>query len=382
MGQTASITAIVDYACYSHPSWLIMLASKHRSRAVSDLFNENGQPETPQQKGGKARAERLTPEQRADIARTAAQSRWGGDGPVLKATHGSSDRPLVIGDLSLPCYVLEDGRRVLSLGGMVRALGMSIGGGGKGEGDRLGRFLGSKSISPFVSNDLISRIRNPIRFQAPTGGSVATGYEATILPDICDAILASRKNSKLHPQQAHIADQAEILVRGLARVGIIALVDEATGYQEVRDRKALEEILNKFLSEHLRPWTKTFPDEYFTEMFRLKKWRIPGLPTARPGVMAQYTRDIVYARIAPGVLGELEVRNPTDGHGRRRHKHHQHLSGDHGHPKLKDHLDDVVILMRAAETWPEFRRLLERVKPRISAPGELPFDPGDDEDNA
>lgn len=349
---------------------------------MSDLFDRADQPETPQQRGGKARAERLTPEQRAQIARTAAHSRWGGDGPVLKATHGSSDRPLVIGSLSIPCYVLEDGRRVLSLGGMVRALGMSIGGGGKGEGDRLGRFLGSNSISPFVSNDLLSRMKTPIRFQSPLGGSVASGYEATILPDICDAVLASRQEGKLRPQQAHVAEQAETLVRGLARVGIIALVDEATGYQEVRDRKALEEILNKYLSEKLQPWTKTFPNEYFSEMFRLRKWRMPQLPTARPGAIAQYTRDIVYARLAPGVLKELEVRNPTDGHGRRRHRHHQHLSGDYGHPKLKDHLDDVVILMRASESWPEFRRLLERVKPRISAPDELPFNPADDEQDA
>lgn len=349
---------------------------------MADLFDEDGAPETPQQKGGKARAEKLTPEQRAEIARAAAQSRWGGDEAVLRATHGSSDRPLVIGDLSLPCYVLEDGRRVLSLGGMVRALGMSIGGGGKGEGDRLSRFLGSNSINPYVSNELSSRIKTPIRFQAPTGGSIATGYEATILPDICDAILASRKSGKLRPQQAHIADQAEILVRGLARVGIIALVDEATGYQEVRDRKALEEILNKYISEELRKWTPTFPNDYFTQIFRLKNWKAPSFPTARPGIMAHYTNDIVYSRLAPGVLHELQQRNPIIEHGRRKHKHFQHLTEDHGHPKLKEHLGDVVVLMKAAASWQEFRRLLDRVKPLVNAPDELPLSTRTDEDDA
>lgn len=346
---------------------------------MADLF-DNGEQPTPQQKGGRARAEQLTPEQRAEIARTAAQSRWGSNNAVLKATHGSSDRPLVIGELSIPCYVLEDGRRVLSLGGMIRALGMSIGGGGKGEGDRLGRFLSSNSINPFVSSDLSSRIKTPVRFQAPTGGSVATGYEATILPDICDAILASRKEGKLRPQQAHIADQAEILVRGLARVGIIALVDEATGYQEVRDRKALEEILNKYISEELRKWTPTFPNEYFSGIFKLKNWSMPSFPTARPGVIAHYTKDIVYSRLAPGVLAELQALNPTDGHGRRKHKLFQHLTPDHGHPKLKDHLRDVVLLMDASQTWPEFKKLLDRVKPRVNAPGELPLSPDVEED--
>ena len=339
---------------------------------MTDLFGALPEAETRQQRGGRARAENLTPEQRSEIARTAAQSRWANETPVLKATHGSSDRPLVIGALSLPCYVLEDGRRVLSLGGMMRALGMSTGG-GKGEGDRLARFAASNSINPFLSSELVSRIKSPIRFQAPTGGSVATGYEATILPDICDAVLASRLAKSLRPQQAHIANQAEILVRGLARVGIIALVDEATGYQEVRDRKALEEILNKYISEELRKWTPTFPNDYFSEIFRLKTWRAPKFPTARPGIMAHYTNDVVYSRLAPGVLQELQRINPLIPQGGRKHKHFQHLTSDHGHPKLKEHLGDVVVLMKASATWQEFKRLLDRVKPVISVPGELPL---------
>ena len=96
---------------------------------MRDLFG-GGEEETPQQKGGKARAEKLTPEQRKDIARAAAQQRWAADENVLKATHGSNDHPLKIGNMEIPCYVLEDGRRVLSLGGMTKSLGMSIGGGG------------------------------------------------------------------------------------------------------------------------------------------------------------------------------------------------------------------------------------------------------------
>lgn len=346
---------------------------------MADLF---GNDDTPQQRGGRARANKLSPEQRREIARAAALSRWGDDEHVLQATHGSSDKPLIIGDLKIPCYVLEDGRRVLSLGGMLDALGMSKGG-RPGRGDRLAQFAASKPISPFLSNKLSRMMNEPVRFRTPTGGSVAYGYEATILPEICDAVLEARKSGKLLKRQDHIAERCEILVRALARVGIIALVDEVTGYQEVRDRKALEEIINKYISKELQKWTKTFPDEYFTHIFRLRKWKIPGLPSARPGAMAVFTKDIVYARLAPGILKELEDRNPTDGHGRRRRKHHQYLTRDHGHPKLNEHLDDLVLLMKVSETWQEFRRLLDRAKPRISAPGELPYFTGDDsEDNA
>lgn len=116
---------------------------------------------------------------------------------VHAATHGSDDHPLRIGDIEIPCYVLEDGRRVLSLGGMVRALGMSIGSAAGKQGDRLYQFATGKGISPYVSNELISRMESAIQFRAPSGGSAATGYEATILADLCEAVLAARQAGAL-----------------------------------------------------------------------------------------------------------------------------------------------------------------------------------------
>jgi hypothetical protein len=87
--------------------------------------------------------------------------------------------------------------------------------------------LSRSAISKYLLevNDLTARIRKPIKFVPPGGGPVAHGYEATILADICDAVLSN----VLQRQQEHIADQCEILLRGFARIGIIALVDEATG---------------------------------------------------------------------------------------------------------------------------------------------------------
>ena len=187
--------------------------------------------------GGIARANALTHEELSESGRRAAAARWSAN--VQRATHGSLDHPLKIGDIELPCYVLEDGRRVLSLGGMVRAMGMSIGGTGGRQGDQLYQFSTQKALSRYVNKELLSRMSDPIRFQAPTGGSPASGYEATILPDLCEAVLAARQAGDLRADQLHIAKSCEILVRGLARVGIIALIDEATGYQLDRAKNAL-----------------------------------------------------------------------------------------------------------------------------------------------
>jgi hypothetical protein len=88
----------------------------------------------------------------------------------------------------------------------------------------------------------------------------------------CDAVLEAWKRGALGEQQRHIADQAEIFVRAFARVGIIALVDEVTGYQENRDRQALHQIMEAYIAKVLLPWTKRFPDEFYRELFRLRGW--------------------------------------------------------------------------------------------------------------
>jgi hypothetical protein len=67
-------------------------------------------------KGGKARAEKLSAEQRSEIAKKAVEARWArvrGEKPlsqIPKATHAGT---LKIGDVELSCAVLEDGTRVL-----------------------------------------------------------------------------------------------------------------------------------------------------------------------------------------------------------------------------------------------------------------------------
>jgi hypothetical protein len=204
---------------------------------------------------------------------------------------------------------------------------------------------------------------NPIKFRTPNG-NVAYGYEATILADICDAVLQARAEGKLQKQQEHIARQCEILVRGFARVGIIALIDEATGYQEVRARQALEKILEKFISDELLKWAKMFPDEFYTQMARLRGLHYSEIATKRPPYIGRLTNDIVYERLAPGVLEELKRKNPKDDKGRRKHKHFQYLTEDIGNPRLREHLWAVIGLMRASSNWRNFYSLLNRAFPK------------------
>lgn len=320
-------------------------------------------------KGGVARAQALTKEKRSEIARKAALAK-AEIAKLPKATHGSSDHPLKLGNLEIPCYVLDDGRRVLSLGGMVKALGMSIGSAGGGEGDRLFSFATGKSISPFINNDLMSRMKTPVRFQAPTGGSAASGYEATILPDLCDAVLEARKAGALRPQQAHIAIQCEILVRALARVGIIALVDEATGYQRDRAKDALAKILEAYVAKELQPWVRTFDANFYEQMFRLRGLPYPPEnPNFRPQYFGKLTNDIVYRRLAPGVLEALKQESSK---AEKKGRLHQHLTAGYGRQSLLRHLGTVDAAMRLSKDWPDFMLKLNLLAPRYDET--LPLD--------
>lgn len=320
-------------------------------------------------KGGHARAQALTKEERSAIARKAVEARWqkAGKTPekIAVATHGSPDRPLKIGDLEIPCYVLADGKRVIVRRGILNSLGMTDGTASRileKRIDRLTKFVEGKSLNPFISNELLELIKSPIKFQT-TNGTVAYGYEATILADLCEAILKAREKGELHHQQVHIAEHAEILVRGFARVGIIALVDEATGYQDDRARDALAKILEAFVAKEIQKWVKTFQADFYKELFRLQGWAFTG-KTQRPALVGRLTNDLVYSRLAPGVLDELRRMNPPDEKGRRKHKLFQGLTPDVGHPKLVEHLAIVTAFMKASMSWKQFKELLDRVKPK------------------
>lgn len=322
-------------------------------------------------KGGIARAKALTPHERAEIAKAGADARWG----TPKASHFGDLR---IGELDIPCAVLPDGTRVLSTRGVGKALGRSHGGADWKRQDDVGAaggklpfFLSAAGLKPFISNELMALVTEPIQYRHSKGGGVAHGIKASALPMICDVWLKARDGGALSRPQAEVAARADLLMRGLAHVGVIALVDEATGYQEVRDRKALQAILDQYLKKELAAWAKRFPDDFYKEMFRLKGWPMNPAQVKRPGIVGTYTNNIVYDRLAPGILEELEKRNPKDDKGNRKGKHHQLLTEEVGHPALAQHLYAVIGAMRAHSTWEDFLLFLNRAFPKKNSNLEL-----------
>jgi hypothetical protein len=274
----------------------------------------------------------------------------------------------------IPCAVLPpDGTRVLSQRGVGSALGRARGGlysrqsTSEDGGEKLPFFLSALALRPFIEKELLVALENPIPYRHGKGGGIALGIPATALPQVCDVWLKAREAGALNKPQLAVAQRAEMLMRGLAHVGIIALVDEATGYQEVRDKLALQQILDKYLLKEFAAWAKRFPNEFYREMFRLRGWQWRGMKVNRPSVVGKYTNDLVWNRLAPGVLDELQRRNPKDEKGNRKSRHHQWLTEEIGIPALSQHLFATVGFMRAAANWDQFYRMMQRAFPKLNS---------------
>jgi hypothetical protein len=329
---------------------------------MSDLFPDD---DTPQSKGGKARASNLAPSRRAEIARKAAAARWSSrEDEMPKTICGSADHPMRIPALGIeiPCYVIEGERRVLVQRGMVEGLGMSRGSAGGG-GDRLANFVQGDRLKQYISNDLRDVIVGPVKFRAPNG-SVAYGYDAEVLHSLCLAILKARREGNLQKQQVHIAERCEQLIEAWSLAGIISAVDEATGYQYVRARDAIEKVIDKWLVKELQPWKPYFPNDYYRRIFELNRWNIDGSSTKRPGVVGHWTNDLVYDRLGPGLREQLHEYAGRNEKGRLKHHLTRFLTTGHGIPELRSHLDGLVALMKAASNWDQFKEMVQRVYPK------------------
>lgn len=329
--------------------------------------------DTPQSRGGRARRDQLSPEERAEIARRGAEARWrrvqeihNTDVDLPKATHQGKMR---VGDLELDCYVLEDGRRVFHKRGMARALGMKSGG-----GNVFLRAMKRKGLGSELDAKLVSDLENPINFK-PLTQDLAHGFEAEILVSVCKAIIRADEAGKLTQSQQGLVVEAKILLQAFAKVGVTALIDEATGFQQVRSPDALRLLVQQYIEEEKREWEKQFPDEYYDELNRLygsKKLTTTGSGAViqnRPQHFAKFTRTYVYHPLENGaVLEELDRINPKiDKRGTRKARFHQHLSEGYGIEKLKRQVADVLTLIKVSDTVGQFKRLFSKRFPQVGA---------------
>lgn len=289
---------------------------------------------------------------------------------------------LIIGDLKISCAVLDDehgNQRVLTQEGFLTAIGRAgKAKGGEGAGvDGKPAFLRAKNLEPFISNELIEST-TPVEFvplRGPGYQGRAFGYKASLLPDVCwvyqDAMVAGR----LLSSQVHIGEACRSFLKALTNHAIEDLVDQATGFEDMRKRRALDRIIEQYVEPAARPWVKMFDMDFYRHIYRLNGWPFDPESTARPGVIGKWTNDI-YDRLAPGVRQELHNRVRRNERGRPTQKLTQYLTPEEGKPRLKELLEGVKLLMRMSKKWSDFQGRLDEFYPRYDETPLLPFERG------
>ena len=349
-------------------------------------MNEN--MPTGRARGGIARSAKLTPEQRSDIAAKAAHKRWANkadEQASLPRVIGGFAGTIDVAGIKLPCAVIEGPKgvqRVLTEHGITNAILGSRSGASKrlkkaaeDDGAHLPIFLAPGQLKPFINKDLLDGPLKLIDYL--DGDRVVRGYDSSVLVAVCNIWLEARAKGKLQNQQLAKAQQAEMLIRALADTAVAALVDEATGYQSVRPGDALQQYLQMIVRKELAVWAKKFPDEFYENIYKLRGWPWTGMSKNRYSAVAGYTRDLVYERMAPGLLKELEEKSPKDEKGQRDNKLHQWLSGDVGDPMLASHLQSLLTLQRLAIAngwgWQKFMHMVDQVLKKKGSTLDLPF---------
>lgn len=311
-------------------------------------------------KGGMARANVLTPEQRREIARKAIKARWAKVGKTItwdeetgdaKIT-STQDMPfsmfrgkLTIGNVEMECHVLNDFRRVFTQREMVRVLSSS--------GRESGNLEGYFQSKAFADNPLDLGAVIPFKIQGTQ--YIASGYEATTLLEICERYLEARDAGLLKGASKKLAIRAEIVIRACAKVGIIALIDEATGYDKYKRKQEYQIKLQAFIADELQEWAQMFPDEFWIELARLEG--VHYSPRSRPLRWGKYVMMFVYDAVDGDIGKELRKKNP-DPHFLQ--NHHQWLK-KFGREKVHDQITKVVTIMKLCENMDEFRNKFARL---------------------
>lgn len=327
-------------------------------------------------RSGKARMAKLTPEQRIELGKKAAEKRWSNK---VFEPEAWGDLPIV--GHTIPCAVIVNEGEVIRLVSdreLVKSLGGKRGGSHwrrvQQDSDlaNLPPILSAANLRPFISDELLDGLNTRYFYRIP-GGAVAHGLRGELYPMICDVFLKARDNDALLDSQEDIAEAAEILMRALAHTGIVALIDEATGYQNIRPVNALARILEAFIAKELQPYVPTFPPAFYEQLFRLRGLDYKVDSVQRPQYFGWLTNDIVYKRLAPNVLSELKKVVVRDEHGRPTHKYFQRLTANTGYPKLREHLGAVIAIMKLSANYEDFLAKLNTHYPRYGQNMLLPF---------
>jgi len=321
-------------------------------------------------RGGFARAEALSPEERAESARRAAQARWSKAEDEPQPEDALTEDEVLLPEpampiarwrgmlnivgIDVPCYVLDTGEKIIGRTSATELL-TGIKGGGA-----LEKYLGVRALEPFINSALVLERMVPFRLLEVEGLEKAVkGLPADLMIEVCQAFVAALNASfdphfaftRMTDRQRQMAMKASMFLSACAKIGLEALIDEATGYQYERAEDALQVKLRAFIAEELRAWEKTFPDELWSEFGRLTGWE--GSLHSRPKWWGKLVIEMIYETLDPDIADYLKNNKPPAGV-----RWHRQLTENIGVRALVSRCYEVIGM---AKTCSHMRELRDKV---------------------
>lgn len=241
------------------------------------------------------------------------------------------------GDVECEAVVLEDGRRGFVRRQMLQAIGLK----------------GNFSI-PQLRPKLAEISAKALEILDNSGSTVlmphgikATFVDAEIVPETAVAVVEQAANGKLHPQRLNMLAPCLKIISALSRVGLTALIDEATGYQYHREPNALQDLFTRLIRQTAADWERRFHPEFYQAIYRLFKWHYdPSKP--KPHIVGKITQDWVYEPIFPSeIITEIKERQTSE-------KMHQWLTEDGGLKLLEKQRDAVMMIALSSVDYADF----------------------------
>jgi hypothetical protein len=327
------------------------------------MTDEKKEP-TGRAKGGLKVAAKMTPEELKDRAKKGALARWGTKLPTAIRKGNFLDEF----GFDAECYVLGDVAKtaVMTQRGIAAAVGLSKPGGKDFE-----RLVEGKGISKHLGAEALGKVRQPIEFKwiypgAKQNAVTIKGYDADLLIDVCNAILAANAAGDLRKNQENLAKQAAIVVGASAKAGIQGLVYALAGYD--RTKEEVIAAYKMYVAAEAREYEREFSPELYEQWYRL--YGLVKPERGRPWEFRYLTIDHIYKPLAKsnGTVFNL-AKSSKQEHGEKNDKIHQFLS-EIGVKALRTQVGKILGIATVSDSREEYEKYISE---KIFGQQSLPF---------
>lgn len=283
--------------------------------------------------------------------------------------------PLTCGSFTnIDCVNALQGKRVvrlISMSSFFKIVGVSPR--ANGVIDSFVKLLNHPGVRSSRSDAILEKLRHGSIVKDGRREEMFVDYR--IVTDFCRLMLFLRRTKRISGAYLDYAANCEQFMLGLAEVGLAAMIDEATGYDKIKQKNEYQELFKEFIREEHSNWVKEFPNEFFDQLYRVYHCEKKG--QNHPSFFAHVITKYVYWPLADShgaILEQLKDKDPIVSRNGRRYKLHQFLSDEIGKSALRMHIGSVVTLLTLSADKGAFQRNFKKRYPKAGDQMEFDFD--------